>query len=244
MQSPETALMEALFESCESITAKAFQYRPLTSLKVTYDDGVGTNTTRVAIPLRSTDSTAKQSPAKHPIVLQQKLFDESVRLAQEQLLLHRMYMSHAVAATSESDTQDPDRAVLRKHVAAARMRQVETALQLHNELDSLLQQIRQLQLQCLQQHDANRKLYAELVRNPKRQDDEDSSSKVESENAEMEDKKSNKQENINELKSPEVRLEAENTMLKCVIADLIAGSGLDWYSDCRLRRMLEAHKSV
>jgi Centromere protein H (CENP-H) len=246
LNATDASHMDALLDSCASITAKAFLYRPLTRLRNDEDEipSFGAAERRISsvrpIPSHSQhhQQQQQQQQQKHPIVLQQELLDESVRLHQEQLLLSRMYMAHAAAATTMRQAHDPHRAVLRKHAVAARSHQVDTALHRHQQLEALQQNIRHVQLQCLQQQDANRKLYSELLL--KKQQLNSSMKDSNAGTATTGDDYDDVDNFSDNSKSDHERLRSENTILKGVLSDLIAGGGLDWYSDDRLRRILQS----
>ena len=232
LNATDASHMNTLLDSCASITAKAFQYRPLT--RRLNDEDERRISSVQPIPSHSQQHQQQQQQQKHPVVVQQELLDESVRLHQEQLLLSRMYMAHAASTTMTQQQhcpQDPHRAVLRKHAVAARSHQVDTALHLSQQLEALQQNIRHVQLQCLQQQDANRKLYSQLLLkkqqlNSSMKDDNAGTATAGDDNESDNSKTDHK------------KLRTENTVLKGVLVDLIAGGGLDWYSDDRLRRIL------
>jgi len=222
------ASLDLLLRSCSSITSKSLSYRPLTGRsRRTGKENTGSSEKdssamlAAQIRLRRSRYQSKTNSIENPIQLQQDILDETLRLQQEHLLLKRMTLSHAALPKA---TDDKDRAWIRQEAARARARKVEFALQQHRTLDALLSKVRSLELECHRQRQENRAIYRQLVDRKKQWD---------------ESKKDNSaMGRQDENQKNQSRLAKENNILRCLLKDLVAGSGVEWHSDARLRRIL------
>lgn len=217
--------LDLLLRSCSSITSKSLSYRPLTGRsRRTGQESTGSEKDSSAIlaaQIRLRSKSYQSASIENPIQLQQDIIDENLRLQQEHLLLKRMTLSQAALATD-----DKDRAWIRQEAARARARKVEIALQQHRQLDALLSKVRSLELECHRQRRENRAIYRQLLdrKNQLDESEKDSSSAMGI---------LGQEENPN-LSS----LARENNILRCLLKDLVAGSGVEWHSNARLRRIL------
>jgi len=227
--------LDDLLRSCASITSKALSYRPATSNHQHNHPPISSSNDTEAIldakilnaqiHLR-TSAAAAAEKRQHPdaAMVQQDLIDENLRLQQEHLLLHRLQLSRQ--ATTEID---PDWATLRTEAARARDRQVQVALQQHRDLDSLRSQVQSLELNCHQQRLENRALFQNLLLAAVKTSSPGGADNVAVMETIGED---------NDKEKSRLLLKQKNSVLGSLLKDLVAGSGLDWWSDERLQNIL------
>jgi hypothetical protein len=216
--------LEDLLRSCASITDKALSCRTFTSQRSGFgaDDSVQALIREEQEIARWLDRHILEYRARllQPTrttasrsALQRRLLDESVRMQQEHTLLSRMLQSQVALQTSF--VADPTEATyLRQQACKSRNAQVAVALTLSKTLDGLRQNVRDVSEQCriLQQDNRNACQSIEPV------EEEETPKDIVSEETK--------------------RLCDENLVLKRALADLVAGSKLDWYADERLREIM------
>lgn len=142
---------------------------------------------------------------------------------------------------NNNDSNDEDYAtLLRREAARARNKQVTLGLQRQRELAALVSENRDLEVDCHRQRLENRTIFRQLLQQKKQKqsgdlaaaadssEDDDNHTATATDGAPVPDGS----------KQQKVLIAKENTILKCLLKDLVAGSGLDWYSDARLRRIL------
>jgi hypothetical protein len=141
---------------------------------------------------------------------QQDLLDASVRQQQELILLQRLICSRSAARTSfPGDGDDDKRLLLRQEALQSRNRQVTLALEQSRKLDDVRHNLRTTAEKCRL---------------------------LQRENRTQHERREQQQNKEGEPRTS--RLSKENIVLKRAMADLLAGSDLDWYPDIRLRQIM------
>jgi hypothetical protein len=220
--------LEDLLRSCASITDKALSCGTFTS----QNTGSGADDSVEAL-IREEQEIARwldrqtleyRARAHHPptrttlsrSALQRRLLDESVQMQQEHTLLSHILQSRVALQTSFGSSEPTDSTYLRQQALQSRDAQVAIALPLSRTLDDLRRNVRQVSEECRKLQQDNRDV---LKRIEQVEEDVSTGTKV-----------------IVPVETK--RLCDENLVLKRALADLLAGSKLDWYADKRLRDIM------
>eukprot|EP00978_Attheya_sp_CCMP212_P001031 scaffold2113_cov63-Attheya_sp.AAC.13 len=173
-------------------------------------------------------STTKQDIKR----LKEDLFDGTVRVQQERLLISRIRMASAASGTVfsndasnssvEPSIMDEER-FLRRQALESRDELVESAVGKLCSIDESRKKLTEASKEFRSLQDQNRKLWGQLSSS--------TSNRVVA--AENSSKKTDEPES-----STTEELQKENVILKRALMDSIIGSGLDWYSDDRLRNTI------
>ena len=236
--------LEQLLLSCDSITSKCLSYRPATQRRrpPPARERTTSSSTSDSIDLDGNifqahlELRARRMPRQNLLdddnavaKLQQDLTGRKLCLHVENLLLKRLTMSRAVGAE-----QDADQAALRREAARSRDREMTLAMQRQKELSKLLSSIRKLELCCHHQRQENRTIFERTL--------EQREHKLNQSDGDCFDSASTP---TGDGSIYEMRMFArQNIILKSLLKDLVVGSGLDWSTDSRLRRIMYAPESV
>lgn len=166
-----------------------------------------------------TDETENQS--KKIQHLEEKLLDESCQLQQEHRLLSRIKMSAIaqqtlVARHHDTDEVQRNKSFLCREALKSRDEQVCLALEKLDRLDAVDKELQALTEENLRLQERNRDFWQNRL-GPKAP--------------------SNTSETTQNVDPSEI-LETENLILKCALLDIIVGSGVDWYSNERIRNTM------
>jgi hypothetical protein len=219
--------LEDLLRSCASITDKALSYRTFTSQNTCFraDESIQALIREEQEIARWLDrqtleyrSRVHHQPTRTTLsrsALQRRLLDESVQMQQEHTLLSRMLQSRVALQTSFA-SEPTDSTYLRQQALQSRNAQVAVALPLSRTLDDLRQNVRQVSEECRKIQQDNRDILKSIE-----QVEEDATTGA-----------------TGIVPVETKRLCDENLVLKRALADLLAGSKLDWYADKRLRDIM------
>jgi hypothetical protein len=226
--------IDELIQSCASITNRALSYRPLlvvssgkiNKLKLPqqhqcYDHGSISDvfgTERNTKKVNLTNYQKRTSQRNN----QQELLNECLRAQQEYLLLLRLKSSRGTAKIFQEKNEN--KATIRSEALIARKNQVSRALEQSKALALYRQQIDELHLACQKARERNTDLFQELYRKKYGSN-------------EIQHKKDPPSENGQ--KTIDDKLKRENDLLKAIIADLIAGCGLDWFQNKKIGQIFE-----
>jgi hypothetical protein len=163
--------------------------------------------------------------------LKEDLFDGTVRVQQERLLISRIRMASAAAGTvfsndASNSSVEPsmnEERFLRRQALDSRDELVESAVGKICSIDESRKKLTEASKEFRSIQDQNRKLWGQLSSS--------TSNRVVA--AEKSSKKTDEPES-----STTEELQKENVILKRALMDSIIGSGLDWYSDDRLRKTI------
>lgn len=215
--------LEDLLRSCASITDKALSCRTFTNQKAGFgaDDSVQalireeqeiarwldrqTLEFRALVHHQPTRTTLSRS------ALQRRLLDESAQMQQEHTLLSRMLQSR-VALQMSFASEQTNSTYLRQQALQSRNAQVAVALPMLRTLDDLRRNVRQVSEECRKLQQSNRDVLNSIEH--------------------VEEDASTGTKFVVPVETK--RLCDENLVLKRALADLLAGSKLDWYADKRL----------
>jgi hypothetical protein len=226
--------LDALFQSCASITNRALSYRPLqvssgernqpkqSQQTQNYSHESKRDVSDTASRINKNANQASNQKRTSQRDNHQELLNECLRIQQEYLLLQRLKSSRGTAKIFNEKNEN--KSILRKEALMARKNQVSKALEQSKTLDLCRRQIEELHLACQKAREKNTELFDELYRKKygcyETDHEQDSFSK-------------NGQPTKNNT------LRKENVLLKAIIADLIAGCGLDWFQDEKISQIFE-----
>ena len=226
--------MEKLLRSCASILTKCMSYHPASGQLPAQSTAQTENELGEQIFQAQLELRARRNPRRSLLdetvvaKLQLEHTEQMFCLQQENLLLKRLTLSRATSAAVEQNL-DPDRVSLRREAARMRDREMTLAIQRQRKLSNLLSSIRTLELECHRQRAQNRDVFKQLM---KVKEEKDQSLGDDYCSAAME---------CDDESNPKVpMLSKQIILLKHLMKDLVVGSGVDWYNNFRLRRILLA----
>jgi hypothetical protein len=230
--------LEKLIRSCASILTKCLSYHPATGQldlvpprsTAQTENELDEQIFQAQLELRARRNSRRSLLDKAVVAkLQLEHTEQKFCLQQENLLLKRLTLSRATSAAVEQNL-DPDRVSLRREAARMRDREMTLAIQRQRELSILLSSIRTLELECHRQRAQNRDVFEQLMKQKEEEKDQPLGDRYCSAAMESDDES-----------DPEGPMLAKQIIvLKHLLKDLVVGSGVDWYNDFRLRRILLA----
>ena len=165
-------------------------------------------------------STAKAATPQQQRMLRSQVMDEALRVQQERLLMERMTMAKpARLALSNDDKQhqDEDHKILIKETVLCRNKMAQKVFDTQYQLDAVRSEMDKVTREGKTLQEKN----SQALKNMKQQ--ADSSQSQSSQHA------------VPGQTNERDRVADETLILKRVLAELIAGNGLDWYKDQRIQ---------